>query len=105
MTATTKPLTFARPGMSTQQAADFIRHHFNLFLQHKDRPHDDISRYDRLLLRDDIRDAGWCLVHSGGWKAMTQAHDLAIKGLRDPHRYNLSRAIDTAFNGIGDWRS
>jgi hypothetical protein len=99
-------------GMSVEQAASFIRSSWDRYQRNKDIPlhprkdsrEVDLRHYSASHFREDLRDCGWCLGHSGGTRAMSQAHDLAIKGLRwNDQGHDLSRAIDHAFCGIAGW--
>jgi hypothetical protein len=99
-------------GMTASQAAAYIRSCWDRYYASKGIPlrprkgslQIDLRHYSRNALHSGLRDCGWCLGHSGRNRAMTQAHDLAIKGLRwDDQGHDLSRAIDHAFHGIADW--
>ena len=117
MTTTSKPIRSARIGITTQQAALFMRQRWDRYQQSKGNTLEldkngfctleQLMRvYDHKDLREDLRDCGWCLGHSGGFKEMAKAHDLAIKGLNwNKEGHDFSRAIDRAFSGIAGWMS
>ena len=110
--ATTTRIPRPSIGMTATQAAAYMRSCWDRYHANKDipfHPHKgslevDLRHYSDSSFREDLRDCGWCLGHSGGTKAMEQAHDLAIKGLRwNDQGHDLSRAIDYAFHGIAGW--
>lgn len=115
MTSTTKPIRRVRIGITTEQAAAFMRSCWNRYQECKGNKLEldesggcsleQLMRvYDGRELREDLRDCGWCLGHSGGFKQMAKAHDLAIKGLNwNKEGHDFSRAIDRAFDGIAGW--
>jgi hypothetical protein len=112
MTTTTARILRPRIGMTVEQAAAFMRSCWDDYQRNKDIPFHprkdslevDLRHYSSSSFRQDLRDCGWCLGHSGGTRAMSQAHDLAIKGLRwNDQGHDLSRAIDHAFCGIAGW--
>ena len=117
MKTPTKQLRSARIGITVEQAADYMRRCWIRFQeckgntlkldQHGGCTVRQLMRvYDQRSFREDLRDCGWCLGHSGGFKAMEKAHDLAIKGLNwEREGHDFSRAIDHAFHGIAEWWS
>lgn len=115
MTTTTKPIRRVRIGITTEQAATFMRSCWKRYQERKGNTLEldedgcctleQIMRvYDAREFREDLRDCGWCLGHSGGFTQMAKAHDLAIKGLNwNKEGHDFSRAIDYAFSGIAGW--
>ena len=114
MTTTRKRPCRPHIGMTIEQAAEYMRSCWGRFQESKDKPDTitdlfgeeapSIWKYDQHLLREGLRDCGWCLGHSGGFKAMEKAHDLAIQGMDwEWEGHDFSRKIDFAFDGIAGW--
>ena len=113
---TTATLTRAQTGMTVDQLASVMRHHWRQYLQDFRLPDEcpdalgeigpNFLKYDWLALKQDLRDCGWCLAHIDGDKALRRAHDLAIAPIEDQrHQHDFSLAIDRAFDGIAGWWS
>ena len=112
---TVKKLRSACIGITPEQAADYMRRCWKRYQdlkgnkleldEHGGCTFEQLMRvYDQRSFREDLRDCGWCLGHSGGSKAMGKAHDLAIKGLNwNKEGHDFSRAMDHAFHGIAGW--
>ena len=112
-TTTWKPRHSGAPTIKT--AAEFMRQCWKRYLADKDKPAPEKPkdgprfrpldlRYRQRDLREDLRDCGWRLYELGRDKALHEAHDLAIKGMKWPGEgHDFSRQMDWAFDGIGYW--
>ena len=112
MTTTRKRPCRPHIGMTIEQAAEYMRSRWILYCACKGNPaptdtctlKELMSYYPSTCFNADLRDCGWCLGHSGGFKAMEKAHDLAIQGMDwEWEGHDFSRKIDFAFDGIAGW--
>ena len=86
-------------GMPFDEAIEIMRKARERFYSNKEP-----TECEYRVLRETIRDCGWCLAHAGGNDALHRAHDTLTEEMDDEDEADrFSRRIEFAFAGIAGW--